>query len=128
MSYPKFERAKLANPELTQLLESLMTYISNQASIGQTFIVPKLAAAVLKLNDGEAYVLLEILANAEILDRVFNVYCKRTGMLLATVHSVEQLSQVPDCDYCDVRHESRELRLELAFELNQGSNGFQKAA
>ena len=68
--------------------------IQQQLNINQQFIIPKLAGAALKLNDGEAYVLLEILARAGVLDRAFNVYCKQSGMLLATVPTEDKLGRV----------------------------------
>jgi hypothetical protein len=104
-----------------------MTYIDRQRQNGQSFFLPKLAAADLGLNDGEAYVLLELLARAGVLQRAFNIYCKTSGELLATVSSEKELKEVPHCDECDIDHELGELRLELAFELPPDS-GVRKAA
>ncbi len=127
MSSLKFERAKRDNPGLADLLDRLMTYIDRQKQNGQSFFLPKLAAAELGLNDGEAYVLLEVLARAGVLARAFNVYCKKNGELLATVSSEGDLKEVPHCDECDIDHEPGELRLELAFEL-PSDNNLRKAA
>jgi hypothetical protein len=127
MSSPKFELAKKQNPELAGLLDQLMGYIRHQIKAGQNFILPKLAGAKLRMNDSEAYVLLEILAKAGVLQHAFNVYCKKTGVLLATVEREDKLDKIPYCDECDCDHEPQDLRLELAFELPR-SSGSQKAA
>jgi hypothetical protein len=105
-----------------------MSYIRRQTGRGQDFILPKLAGAELRIGDGEAYVLLEILTRAGVLDRAFNVYCKSNDMLLATVSTEDQLDQIPHCDYCDRDHEPQDLRLELAFELHRENNGVREAA
>ena len=128
MSSPKFELAKRENPGLAELLDRLMSYIESQTEGKQEFILPKLAAATLGINDGEAYVLLDILAKNGVLQRAFNVYCKQTGMLLATVHSEDELSGIPHCDYCDCDHAHQELKLELAFELTHEGDESRKAA
>ncbi|MBB5062329.1 hypothetical protein [Granulicella mallensis] len=113
----KFERAKRDNPGLSDLLDELMQYLERQQQSGQHFFLPKLAAAKLRLNDGEAYVLLEVLARAGVLTRAFNVYCKKSGALLATVSSEDKLNDIPHCDECDEDHERDGLRLELAFQF-----------
>lgn len=127
MSSPKLERVKHDNPGLSDLLDRLMAYINRQKQNGQTFFLPKLAAASLGLNDGEAYVLLEVLANAGVLQRAFNVYCKTSGELLATVRNENELGNIPHCDECDIDHGPGELKLEIAFELDS-DNDIRKAA
>lgn len=117
MSSPKFEHAKRDNPGLSDLLDRLMAYINRQFQNGQSFFLPKLAAAALGINDGEAYVLLEVLARAGVLKPAFNVYCKANGELLATVHDEIALQEIPHCDECDEDHTPGELKLELAFQL-----------
>lgn len=126
MSYPKLERAKQNNPGLSDLLDRLMAYIERQRNHGQTFFLPKLAAAYLGLKDGEAYVLLELLVQAGILKRVFNVYCRETDALLATVANEADLDDISHCDECDLDHGPTDVRLEIAFEMNE--NGAAKAA
>lgn len=120
MSSPKFERVKKRNPELAELLERLGVYIRAQIRNGQTFIIPKLAAAALHLTDGEAFVLLEVLTKGDVLRRVFNVYCRNEHILLATVDSIEALDQIPHCDFCDADHDVSNLRVEIAFGLVSG--------
>lgn len=61
---PKLDPVRRKYQTLAPLLERLIAYIQQQLNINQKFIIPKLAGAALKLNDGEAYVLLEILARA----------------------------------------------------------------
>lgn len=118
MSSPKFERVKRSNPRIAELLDRLKTYIQEQIQSGQTFVIPKLAAAALGLNDGEAFVLLEILAAGGLLQRIYNLYCKRTGVLLATVDDSKKLDEVPHCDCCDEDHSLSGLRVELGFAPN----------
>ena len=128
MWFPRFERAKQQNPALAGHLDRLMGYIRRQIENGETFFIPKLAAAALGLNDGEAYVLLELLARAGTLQRAFNVYCKQNGVLVTTVHSEAGLAHVPHCDECDLDHEPYDLRLEVAFEPAYDSEPSRRAA
>lgn len=128
MSSPKLELVKRQHPALAPIIDQLESYISDQVGGGQTFILPKLAAAALKVNDGEAYVLLELFANAGILKRAFNVYCRQTEVLLATVDSADKLDDVPYCNFCDRQHQANELRLEIAFQPVPQNEGQQKAA
>jgi hypothetical protein len=115
MSSPKFERVKEQHPGVSELLDRIGNYIEAQIGSGQEYIIPKLAAAGLGLNDGEAFVLLEMLAEAGILRRVYNVYCRKHNALLATVETLEALDEVSHCDYCDVDHDQSELKVEIAF-------------
>src|ERR1035441_4386404 len=105
MSSPKFESVKRNNPRIATLLDRLGEYIRDQGQSRQRYIVPKLAGAALRLNDGEAFVLLEILAAGGLLQRVYNLYCEKTGALLATVEDPKQLDEIPHCDYCDENHD-----------------------
>jgi len=117
MSSPKFERVKQLHPGLSALLDRLSDYIRAQIESGQEYIVPKLAAASLRLNDGEAFVLLDLLAQGGVLRRVYNVYCRKNSALLATVDGLEALDQVAHCDLCNVDHDPSDLKVEVAFTL-----------
>lgn len=119
MSSPKFERVKQSNPGIAGLLDKLVAYIEARVHAGQSFIVPKLVAAALGLNDGEAFVLLEILAANDLLRRVYNLYCRRTGVLLATVGNPEHLDDIPHCDECDDDHTLSDFKVEVAFTPNE---------
>lgn len=113
----KLERVKERHPRLAELLNRLGAYIEAQLQSGQEYVIPKLAAAALKLNDGEAFVLLDLLAQERVLRRVYNVYCRKENALLATVDSLEALDTVPHCDFCDVGHDPSDLKVEIAFSL-----------
>jgi len=117
---------KRNNPRIADLLDRLGAYIQNQVRSGQSYIVPKLAGAALGLNDGEAFVLLEILAAGGLLQRVYNLYCGKTGVLLATVEDPRQLDEIPHCDVCDEAHDLSSLKVEVAFTTNEAF--FSKAA
>jgi hypothetical protein len=117
MSSTKLESIKQRHPGLSGLLDRLSDYIRAQTASGQEYIVPKLAAAALQLNDGEAFVLLEILAEGGLLRRVFNVYCRKNNALLATADSLDALDEVAHCDFCDVDHDPSDLKVEVAFSL-----------
>ena len=117
MSSTKLESIKQRHPGLSGLLDRVSDYIRTQTESGQEYIVPKLAAAALRLNDGEAYVLLEVLAEGDIMRRVYNVYCRKNNALLATVDSLDALDEVAHCDFCDVNHDPSDLKVEVAFSL-----------
>jgi hypothetical protein len=112
---PKFEHVKQQYPGLAALLDRLGEYIQTQARDGQPYFIPKLAAPALGLSDGEAFVLLDLLANGGVLHRVYNVYCKKNNALLTTVDNLEALDEVSHCDFCDVDHDSSDLKVEIAF-------------
>lgn len=116
MSSPKFEGVKQQNPALAALFDRLATYICKQSDNGQPYVIPKLAAAALKLSDSDAYVLLEALAKGGVLRHVYNVYCRRENALVATVHSLKELDELPLCDFCNTEHDPSDLKVELAFE------------
>lgn len=118
MSSLKLERIKQRYPQLALLLDRLIAYIRAQSAGGQEYIVPKLAAAALQVSDGEAFVLLQVLADAGLLRRVYNVYCRKENALLATVDSLDALDELPPhCDFCDVDHDPSDLKVEVAFSL-----------
>jgi len=115
MSSLKFERVKQLRPNLAPLLERLRDYIRTQTQSGQEYVVPKLAAAALKVTDGEAFVLLDILAQGGVLRRVYNVYCRKNNALLETVDNLKALDEIAHCDFCDADHEPDDLNVEIAF-------------
>jgi hypothetical protein len=115
MSLPELERVKQRHPGLAPLLDRLAAYITAQLISGQKYVIPKLAAAALGLNGGEAFVLLEMLAQEGLLHRVYNVYCRQENALLATVDSLEALDEVAHCDFCDCDHDTSYLKIEIAF-------------
>jgi hypothetical protein len=115
MSSPKFERVKQLHPELVPLLERVRAYVRAQTAGGQAYIIPKLAAAALKLKDGESFVLLELLAQGGILRRVYNVYCRKQNVLLKTVYSLDDLDKIVQCDFCDAEHDPADFKAEIAF-------------
>lgn len=117
MSSPKLERIKRRNPGLATLLDRLSAYIRSQTADGQDYIVPKLAGAALNLTDGEAFVLLQTLAEGGVLRRVFNVYCRKNNALLATVDKLDNLDEAAHCDFCDCSHDPSDLKVEVAFSL-----------
>jgi hypothetical protein len=94
MSFPELERVKQRHSGLAPLLDRLAAYMTAQLINGQKYIIPKLAAAALGLNDGEAFVLLDLLAQGGVLRRVYNVYCGKENALLATVDSLEALARI----------------------------------
>lgn len=121
MSSPKFERVKRSNPRLAEFLDRLVGYINAQIRSGETYIIPKLAAAALHLTDSEAVVLLELLAKGDVLQRIYNVYCRKNDTLLATVDSTEALDDIPHCDDCDLDHDPRDLVVQIAYRPKNGN-------
>jgi hypothetical protein len=121
MSSPKFERVKLSNPRLADFLDHLVGYINAQIRGGQTYIIPKLAAAALHLTESEAVVLLELLAKGDVLQRIYNVYCRENDTLLATVASTDALDNIPHCDDCDLDHDPRDLVVQIAYRPKNGN-------
>jgi hypothetical protein len=120
MSSPKFERVRQNNPRLSGLLDRLVGYINAQLQSGQMYIIPKLAAASLHLTDGEAVVLLELLAKGDVLQRIYNVYCRENKTLLATVDSADALDDIPHCDDCDLDHDPGDLVVQIAYRPKNG--------
>jgi hypothetical protein len=115
MPLPRLERVKSRHRQLAGLLDQMVAYIRKQTTDGEPFVIPKLAAAALQINAGEAYVLLKMLAVGGLLQQQYNVYCGPQGMLLGSVDSADDLDTIPFCDFCDTQHEPHELSLEIAF-------------
>jgi hypothetical protein len=115
MPLRRLERVKSKYSQLAGLLDQMVAYIRKQTADGEPFVIPKLAAATLQINAGEAYVLLKMLAGEGLLKQQYNVYCGPQGMLLGSVDSADDLDTIPYCDFCDMQHESYELTLEIAF-------------
>jgi uncharacterized FlgJ-related protein len=120
MSSPKFERVKRSNPRLSDFLDRLVGYINSQIQADQPYIIPKLAATALHLKDAEAIVLLEILTKGDILQRIYNVYCRESNVLLATVDSIDALDHIPHCDDCDADHDPRDIVVQIAYKPKNG--------
>jgi hypothetical protein len=120
MSSPKFEHIKQRHPGLSTLLDRLGIYIRAQSDNGQEYVVPKLAASALHITDGEAFVLLELLAEGGVLQRVYNIYCRKENALLATVDSLQKLDEFSHCDFCDCDHDPADLKVEIAFTVAEG--------
>jgi hypothetical protein len=120
MSSPKFERVKQRHPTLAALLDRLLDHVVRQIGEGPGYVVPKLAAADLRLSDGEAFILLELLAEGGVLRRVYNVYCRKENTLLATVTSLDALDEIGRCDFCDAEHDPSQLKVEIAFQNADG--------
>jgi hypothetical protein len=121
MSSQKLEKIKQRHPGLSTLLDQIGEYIRVQIAAGQDYVVPKLAAAALQLNDGEAFVLLELLVEGNLLRRVYNVYCRKNDALLATVDNLDALDEVAHCDFCNIAHDPSDLRVEVAFSIANDS-------
>jgi hypothetical protein len=121
MSYHKLERIKNLYPTLAPLFDGMWNYILRQYKSGEMYFIPKLAAAYLKINDGEAFVLLDLLAQNDLLKRVYNVYCKKENTYLTTVDSPDALDEISHCDVCNVDHDPNDLKVEIAFALDKKS-------
>jgi len=111
---------KSSNPRLAGFLDRLVGYIRAQIQAGQPYIIPKLAAAALHLKEAEAVVLLEVLAKGDVLQRIYNVYCRNQGTLLATVDEIDTLDEIPRCDDCDQDHDSEDLQVQIAYRPKNG--------
>src|SRR4051812_14355639 len=115
MPSPKLERVKSQHREVSDLLQGVFEYVRHQIAEHQEFVIPKLAAAALGINEGEAFVLLEMLASGGLLKRQYNVYCRDKDILLQSVDSLEGLDNINHCDFCDVSHRPSDLYVEIAF-------------
>lgn len=115
MQSPKLEHVKARHVGVASLLDRLAEYVERQSAAKQSFVVPKLVGAALGISDGESYVLMEMMAESELLKRQYNVYCRKEGVLLTSVDSIEALNDIPSCDFCDSCHAPDELVVEVAF-------------
>jgi hypothetical protein len=95
-------------------------YIKRQLASRQEFIIPKLAAAALGIKEGEAFVLLKMMADGGLLQQQYNVYCRDKDLYMTSVDTLDALDKIGDCDDCDTRHEAHELVSEIAFRPTHG--------
>lgn len=120
MPYPRLELAKSKQPRLADLYDRMWAYALDRSRKGYEFVVPKLAAPVLGISNGEAFVLLEQLAEAGLFKTTYRVYCRAEGNLLATADSLEALDhvQLDHCDFCNTDHGLEELIVQTEFKIN----------
>ena len=84
---------------------------------GSQYITPRDVGLGVGINDGEAFVLLNLLAKAKILKRAYNVYCISTDTIMDSVEYTETLDEISRfCPTCNSEHEPSQLRVEIAFE------------
>ena len=57
----------------------------------------------------------------EILQRIYNVYCRKNETLLTTVENIDDLDRLPRCDDCDECHSPRDLKVEIAYRVKNGN-------
>jgi len=119
MPFPKLERVKARHREAAGLLDSMANYVCRQMAAHEEFVIPKLAAADLGLSEGEAFVLLKMMADEDVVKQQFNVYCRTHGILLQSVDKLDGLDDIKWCDFCDRQHGPNELFVEIAFRLSE---------
>ena len=112
MPSSRLERVKAQHGQLAGLLDQMEAYIREQSETGAPYVLPKLAAAMLGLSEGEAFVLLKVLAAGGLLEQVYNVYCGQHSALLNTISNLER---IPYCEFCDAQHGPDEIEVEIAF-------------
>ena len=117
----KFERVKAQHRNLAELLDRMVAYVRQRTDAGATYVTPRLAAAALKISEGEAFVLLRILAEGGVLKQQYNVYCRKEDIFLQHVDSLDDLDKVKGCDFCDRSHDPREFYVEIAFRPAEGT-------
>jgi hypothetical protein len=120
MPYPRLELAKSNRPRLADLYSRMWDYAVERYRQGFEFVVPRLAAPILDISNGEAFVLLEQLAASGLFRTTYRVYCRPEGKLLATVDSLEALDHVhlDHCDFCNTDHAQDELVVRTEFKTN----------
>lgn len=120
MPYPRLELAKNKRPRLADLYDRMWAYALDRYRKGYDFVVPKLAAPILGISNGEAFVLLEQLAESGLFKTTYRVYCRPEGKLLATADSLEALDhvQLDHCDFCNADHGQDELIVQTEFKIS----------
>lgn len=121
MLYPKLERVKSKQPRLGDLYERMWDYALDRYRKGYDVVVPKLAAPILGISNGEAFVLLEQLAAAGLFQTIYRVYCRPEDKLLATVDSLDALDkvQLDHCDFCNKHHDDpSEVTVRTEFKID----------
>ena len=121
MQFPQLESIKSKHPRLSPKLDALANYIGGELNEGRTRIVPALAAVALKQGEAETLALLMLFENAGVLTHQYELICKRSNAVLATVSS---LTEVEDefpvyCQLCDCEHGDDDVRAELVFQVAQ---------
>lgn len=119
MPFQTFEDIKLKHPHLRVKLDALANYIVGELEEGRSRIVPALAAAHLKQSEAETLGLLMLLEDAGLIRHQYDIVCRKTNAVLATVSSKSELEHVIPvlCQLCDAEHGADDLRIELVFEV-----------
>jgi hypothetical protein len=118
MQFRKLETIKARHPKLSQQLDSLAAYITEQLGDGRKEIEPALASRSLKLTEAEVLALLMLLEREGMVRHHYNIYCAHNRTLLKTVHEKAEIPSAIYCKYCDKEHcDPDEFEIELAFQV-----------
>jgi hypothetical protein len=131
MRFLELENIKLRYPRLSRKIEALATYIGHELDEGRTRIVPALAAVALGQSEAETLALLMLLEDAGILDHRYELVCRQTNSVLASVSTLDEVegSFPLYCPLCGCEHGPDNVRVELVFEVKQSlSQGFRHHA
>jgi hypothetical protein len=120
MPSKKLENFSRRNPELAPLVQKLMDYIHWLSDQKITKLIPRVAAALLGISEADTLGLLSLFQDAGIVEPRYDLVCKRTGSLLGSYHSLDEIPDKIECNVCGKEHDADDLRVDLVFEIAQG--------
>ncbi len=119
MQFQKLGNIRAKHPRLRKLIDDLAAYIEAQLANGADKFVPALVARHLGVSEAQALGLLAAFEDEGLVRSAYEVVCKGTSTVLATVHSKSQLAELLPihCEFCDSDHGADDLSVELVFEV-----------
>jgi hypothetical protein len=105
------------HPELATVIRSLEDYLRWQAERGVNEIVPRVAAAKLRLSEADLLGLFTVFEDAGLVRHRYDVICTRSDGSVAPFYSLQEIPDDLFCRYCGEEHGCDDLRIELVFEI-----------
>jgi len=119
MHFPELEPYKTKNPRLSELINSLDSYLYDLLSISQQQdIAPVLFAKKAGIDEPTALVLLMFAEDAGIILRKYYVYCPVTDDYIDSYSSPEDLPKEVYCPQDRKMHSYHEYLVELTFQFS----------
>lgn len=120
MPSKKLENFNRHNPELAPIVKKLADYIRSLSEQHVNQVIPRVAAVQLGISEADTLGLLSVFQDAGLVEPRYQLVCKRTGSVLGSYSSLEDVPDEHECNVCGKEHDAGDLRVDLVFEIAHG--------
>lgn len=120
MQSKKLEDFSRRNPAIAPLVVKLRQYIRWLSEQGIREVLPRVAAAQLGISEGDTLGLLGLFETAGLLKSRYDLICVPTRAVLASFDTFKHVPDEYECALCGRGHDADDLRIELAFAIDEG--------